>query len=238
MKVEKLIEELYILREREKYYRSLLHEIRTPLGTIKNYIYIVTEEMKKYGGGRRKTDVALENLRAIYEEVKRIEETIDEFSFGGGFNWNGREIAILEEEARFMENIYRKIAESKGVAFGVAVGNGRTPLSISRSSLRQVLSNLVSNACDATSSGGWIEVRAKSDGKLARIEVEDSGGGLSSDLRGRLFEEPVPSKKGEGRGFGLWICRNIVDAAGGEIAYEEGNEGAIFRVIIPVEGES
>jgi signal transduction histidine kinase len=92
---------------------------------------------------------------------------------------------------------------------------------ISPERLTQVLLNLALNAGDSMegrSGERRLVLRASAKKKLVRIEIEDTGPGVSSDVRDRLFLPFVTTKEvGQGTGLGLAVCRGIVEAAGGRI---------------------
>jgi len=119
---------------------------------------------------------------------------------------------------------------------------------ISGVSLVQVLVNLVSNAVRAientTSGGGRIRIEAESgpcstwNSGAVRLAVIDDGPGIDPVLRDSLFEPFVrtsESRKLGGRGLGLAICRQLVEAVGGELEVSSTpGHGACFSMILPV----
>jgi signal transduction histidine kinase len=103
----------------------------------------------------------------------------------------------------------------------------------------QVLLNLLLNAADAVQPGGGrVAVRAqlRPDGTV-RVEVEDNGPGIATEVRDKLFEPFVTTKDvGKGTGLGLAVCRGLVEAAGGTIGAEPGKEGGTaMRFALPAE---
>jgi signal transduction histidine kinase len=218
------------LKDSDMVYREILHEIRTPLGTMRNFLHIVTEEMIRHGGGRRKNDLALDNLQAIHEEIMRIDSMLN--AFRGA--WNGAEIDRLSSdlayEAGFMEKIYRKVFEVKGVTFSVKGPENGVHISAPSRSVRQVLSNLIQNAFEAVEEGGEVWVRTGDLGGKGVLEVGDNGGGIDARLMPFLFKKPLDSDKGEGRGYGLWITGKMVRKYEGSIEYERTGDGSVIRV--------
>ncbi len=102
--------------------------------------------------------------------------------------------------------------------------------------LRQVLVNLVCNACEALEGAAGAKelgIRLAADAETATLEVADSGPGIPEEIRARLFE-PFVSSKIRGTGLGLAIARRIVEAHGGDILAEERTAGGMcFRVRLP-----
>jgi two-component system NtrC family sensor kinase len=103
--------------------------------------------------------------------------------------------------------------------------------------IAQVLLNLLVNAADAVESSTLRTVRVRTwerEGKV-HLEVSDSGPGIDSAVRSRLFEPFVTTKQnGRGTGLGLSICKNIVESHGGSIAVDsESGKGARFTVTLP-----
>ncbi len=100
--------------------------------------------------------------------------------------------------------------------------------------LRQALLNLLRNAREAMPGGGPIEVRVMGEGMGVVVDVDDRGGGISDEIRARVFD-PFFSTKGEGTGLGLAITRHIVQAHGGSITCEPRESGGTrFRIALPI----
>jgi signal transduction histidine kinase len=97
-----------------------------------------------------------------------------------------------------------------------------------------VLLNLLLNAADAVPrEGGKITLRAaRAPRDRVQITVEDNGPGIAAEIRDRVFEPFVTTKEpGKGTGLGLAVCLGLVEAAGGTLAVEEGEEGGARFVI-------
>ncbi|BDP44513.1 hypothetical protein DAETH_44820 (plasmid) [Deinococcus aetherius] len=102
--------------------------------------------------------------------------------------------------------------------------------------LEQVLLNLVRNAVEATREAPGAEVclEARRRGKDVRVEVRDTGPGLTETVRGRLFT-PFTTTKPHGLGLGLSLSQTLVQGMGGDLRGEDGpGGGAVFTVTLPL----
>ena len=104
----------------------------------------------------------------------------------------------------------------------------------------QLLTNLVDNAIKYTGEGGKVTVCLKSVGKMASIEVEDSGIGISSEETARIFErfyriDRARSREVGGTGLGLAIVKHIAQAHNGNVSVaSQLGKGTTFTVQIPL----
>ncbi|MBA3767399.1 MAG: GAF domain-containing protein [Acidobacteria bacterium] len=101
--------------------------------------------------------------------------------------------------------------------------------------VRQVLDNLLSNALDAVTSEGQINVQTMREGERVAIEVADTGQGIAPDLLVRIFDPFFTTKDpGKGSGLGLAICYTLAEALGGALTVEsKQNAGSRFRLWLP-----
>ncbi len=100
--------------------------------------------------------------------------------------------------------------------------------------IRQVFSNLVSNAIDASPMSSEIRIRIKQTGEAAQITIADWGVGIPEYARAQMFEPFFTTKKDVGTGLGLWISRQIVENHGGTIRFRSSSRspasGTVFVV--------
>ena len=121
----------------------------------------------------------------------------------------------------------------------VTIEGGDVVARIAPERLTQVLLNLALNAGDAMSGAKGerkLTMRAREHEGRARIEVEDTGPGVSPEIRDRLFLPFVTTKEvGQGTGLGLAVCRGIIEAAAGTIDVDANYaQGARFVITLPV----
>ncbi len=101
--------------------------------------------------------------------------------------------------------------------------------------LRRAIENLVLNSLDAMPAGGTLTVRTSQQDAMVRLEVSDTGAGLTPEECARLFT-PYYTSKQHGTGLGLAIVQSVVSDHGGKISVESApGAGATFRIELPVE---
>ncbi|HEY5253762.1 MAG TPA: PAS domain-containing sensor histidine kinase [Acidobacteriaceae bacterium] len=105
--------------------------------------------------------------------------------------------------------------------------------------LRQILTNLLSNACDALVGGeGLVDVKLSSTDKTAAVTIRDSGIGIPLENLERIFDPFFTTKDDVGTGIGLWVTRELVEKNGGTITVVAGNQvvpfSTSFRIEFPV----
>ena len=99
--------------------------------------------------------------------------------------------------------------------------------------IEQVIVNLLVNGCEASPAGGRVEITVKIDDGSLQLAVRDSGMGLATIDRNRLFH-PFYTTKPNGNGLGLAISRNIAREHGGQLeAFSLAERGSEFRLVLP-----
>jgi two-component system sensor kinase FixL len=214
---------------------ALAHELNQPLSAIANYL----------SGSRRllqKGDPA--DLPRLAEA---LEKAGDQALRAGDVIRRLRDFIGRGETERRIESISKLIEEASALALvgvkelGVRVTmqfDPRADLVLAdRVQIQQVIINLLRNAVDAMRGAKRPElsVRAADQGDgFTVVSVSDTGSGMSEEVRGRLFEPFMTTKK-DGMGVGLSICRTIVEAHGGSIwAVNNPGRGATFAFTLPL----
>jgi PAS domain S-box-containing protein len=104
--------------------------------------------------------------------------------------------------------------------------------------IREMLANLIFNAVDAMPAGGTITVRARPDGAAVRLEVSDTGTGMSDEIRQRCLEPFFTTKGQHGTGLGLSLVHSTVQRHGGTLTIESApGRGTTFIVRLPLQDE-
>ena len=143
--------------------------------------------------------------------------------------------------AEIVDNVLA-IFRQRFVSRGIAIKRHYQPdvhINIAPHELRQIATNLVSNACDAVSGpGGTIAVHILGEGGRAVLAVEDNGNGIAAQDLPRIFEPFFTTKQEIGTGIGLWVTKELVESSGGSISVEAGAPvcpmQTRFRVELPL----
>jgi signal transduction histidine kinase len=107
---------------------------------------------------------------------------------------------------------------------------------LDRQRIQRVLVNLLVNALDVMPDGGTIRISALVEHHSVLIKVRDTGPGIASEIRDRIFQPFVTAGKAGGLGLGLALARQAVIDHGGRMWLESGNAGACFAFSLPRNG--
>ena len=211
---------------------SIAHEINNPLESVTNLLYLLTNaEM----GPIEKSYVA-----TAQEELARVSAIVAQtLSFNRKVEHTA---AVLSEIADSVLTLYRGRLTTSAIRVDRQY-TFRQPVLCNAGEMRQVLTNLVGNAFDATRQGGRIIVRERKathpvSGKPGvRFTVGDTGHGISIENRARIFDAFHSTKGNNGTGLGLWITKEIVERHGGSIRFSSSTaptrSGTVFSMFIP-----
>lgn len=211
---------------------TVAHEINNPLEAIGNLIYLTR-------GMDGLPAEAAEQLALAEQEVERISHiTRQTLGFYRESNVPGPvEISGLVESVL---KIYSNKFKAKNITVQREFGDC-PPIQGLAGELKQVVSNLISNAADAVSENGTIRVKLEgvesSCGQLVQVSIEDDGPGIGAEHRDRLFEPFFTTKKDVGTGLGLWVTKEIISRHGGSIEVhpreDKNSTGTVFHVLLP-----
>ena len=214
------------------------HELRNPLATIRGFGQLLRDRPESLGDEQRQQayDVIVRQVDRMASlvdnvlDVSRLES--DTFSYAFVAYEPARLIAETAQEARGGWRQHQIVVDAH---------DGLPPARGDADRLKQVLLNLVSNACRYSAEGTTVTLRARSNGADVRIDVADEGPGIPPESLPLLFNRfarlrTPDAQKVRGTGLGLYISRRIVEAHGGRITVEsEPGRGSTFSVAVPLD---
>jgi two-component system sensor histidine kinase BaeS len=148
--------------------------------------------------------------------------------------------ALTRSATAIGERRPRAIARDRSVALEVDAAAQIGSVSVDPERWSIALANLVSNAIRRTPAGGRVLLRAARTEATLRIEITDTGEGISPESLPRIFDRSFTSSAGDGgqrrHGLGLTIAREIVLQHGGELlAASEPGKGSVFTIVLPLD---
>lgn len=204
---------------------SVAHEINNPLGGILNAV----DTVRVHGGDEKVRATAIElidrGLRGMGDTVRSLLASYRE-------DRESRDLAPADLEDLLMlitPEVRRKQLRVDWENYLPRL----TP--VGAFAVRQVVLNLMLNACRATPEGGTLRVCSTLSPAALEIVVEDSGPGLPHGIRELLANDDVEASKLAGLGLGLWVTKRIVRELGGHLVIGRSRlGGALFRLVVPL----
>ena len=225
-------------RQKDDFVAVVSHELRTPLTAMIGSVLTIKRMDERLTVDRRATllDIAL-------RQGNRLQRLIEDLLLLATVE-SARQVTQLDDEIclrTLVEEIVSDITEHRrdhappDVQFETL---GLAPLRTDEQKLRQVLTNLIENACKYAP-GSPIRVRATAVGDWIDIDVIDRGPGISPQDHSRVFERFVQldqssTRSQGGTGLGLYLCRQLAALLGGTLTLSDGPAGgACFTVRLP-----
>ncbi len=207
---------------------SIVHDLRNPLAAI-------------YGAAEILVDAELpppqvKRLAAsLYKASRRIQELLQDLVNVSRGRSAEREMCRLTEVIEGAAEALAPAMEAQGIELRIEVPESlEAPLA--RPRMERVFFNLLSNAVEAMPEGGGVRISAEADNGGVTVCVEDTGPGISPEVRDQLFQPFASFGKKGGLGLGLALARQTVLDHGGEMWVEsEPGRGARFYVRLPLE---
>ncbi len=212
----------------------ITHEIRNPLNTIKMNSDYLLENI-----GKTEPEEKKQLLSLVVKEVERLEQITNEYMGKVNYNKNGANDSGVSVPADLVEFLSFHLPELKQRNIELTVGKCEPlSISISLSSFKEIMLNLLKNAWEELENGGKIAVNITKNGSFAVISVEDSGRGVPQSERETIFKNFYTKKPG-GTGIGLSHSRKLATEAGGKLYVgDSALGGAAFMLEIPVKRKS
>lgn len=224
--------------------QKVVHEVKTPISIIKNYITIMRQKLVA-------DNRVQEELEFINEEIDRVDHIINELS---DFS-ESKTLTIGPLDINALLSYITKVLKKShllgsDINLHLALDPSLPPIDTDANKVKQIFINLIRNAVEAMRQGGNLSISTQyvsnkldtplqqnTNGNLnyAQITIKDDGPGIPDALKYRVFEPYVTTKRGGHAGLGLSIVFNIVKELKGTITCEsDGQNGTCFGIVFPM----
>ena len=217
---------------------TIAHEINNPLEAVTNFIYLARTTPDMPEEAARHLEIADRELRRVAQIAQK---TLGFYRDTSKNKW-----VDVTELINDVMLIYDRKLRYKHIEPRIDV-DPRLRLFGKTGELKQVLSNLLANAIDASSEGSSILIRARSSlnwsggmGDGIRISVADYGAGMSREVQKRIFVPFFTTKANVGTGIGLWVTRSLIEQQGGYLRFRSRqgrHSGTVMSFFMPAAGE-
>jgi signal transduction histidine kinase len=220
-------------KKQRQFFADITHEIRNPLHTISGALEMLELEQlpaEKKEQYIRTAQIQTDRISRLFKDLKTLQRYDSDEYFVETQTFD------LLPIAKHMKELYEDRAKQKGIQLQIkeqscmVVGDP--------GKIEQVIDNLISNAIKYTNQGS-VNLRYSSNEQFARIEVEDSGIGISDEHLNRLFDrfyrtDKARSRDKGGTGLGLAVVKSILSAHNADINVEsQVGEGSCFWFTLP-----
>lgn len=225
-----------LLEERKKFFSEIVHDLKAPISAVNTFVELirkhsvgVDDEMLKY----------LDMVQQKQAEMARRVQSLNEFNKIDGISSPISPVSLC----RLLQDIYEyhnPEAEVLGVRMNLNLPEQDAIIIVSQEKMHVVFENLIYNALSFTKPNDCISITASRQNDMAVVRVADTGAGIDSQSLPHIFDRFFVGRqnKTEGSGLGLYIARQIVLEANGEISAESIlGQGTVFTLKFPITSE-
>jgi PAS domain S-box-containing protein len=214
------------------------HELKTPVSIVKGYAGTLAREDAQWD-----QETIRQGLKVIEEEADHLNALIDNLLQASRLQAGGLKLQFSYVDIPALaEKVIEKLRpQTDKHTFSLDFPSDFPEVPGDSDRLQEVLSNLVSNAIKYSPAGGLIRVGGQVGPAEVIVSVSDEGIGVPPEERERIFErfyrvESSLSRRTQGAGLGLYLCKAVVEAHGGRIWVEgQPEQGATFYFTLPRE---
>ncbi|WP_242561240.1 PAS domain-containing hybrid sensor histidine kinase/response regulator [Pandoraea capi] len=227
-------------RMKDELLATVSHELRTPLNAIYGWV-----EVLRHPSGQPMQSQAIDAIdRSARSLAHMVDDILDASSLATGKLRLDRALHDIERIVHDVTVTMQTTASAEGITLSSSTPATTRLLLGDNERLRQMLTNLVSNAIKFTPDGGQVKVSLEQEPHWLRLSVTDTGQGIAAEFLPHVFdafrrESDAPVSPRRGLGLGLSIVRHIAELHGGsvEVSSRGVGMGSRFTVRLPVEGK-
>ena len=220
---------------------NVSHDLRTPLTRLRGTAEMALASPPE-GDAAHQIEYYRERLADCVEESDRVLVMLNTLmdiseAESGTLRLRREPVSLADVVARAVD-LYRDVAEAKGVTLEARAAGNEVVVTADRTRLEQVAANLIDNAVKYTPPGGRVDVEIERGEAAAILRVRDTGPGIPADEQPRIFDRLFrgdTSRAERGLGLGLSLVKAIVEAHGGSVEVNsDPGRGSAFTVRLPL----
>lgn len=231
---------LRTIEGRDKMYSVIAHDLRSPMGSVKMVLNMLTMMVTPETLGPEITEL-ISQANQQTEEVFSLLDNLLKWtkSQTGRLNVVFQDFNTDELIPGVIE-IFNMVASMKQITLSYLDTSEKIKIHADQDMLMTVLRNFISNAIKFSNNGSSIEVFVTRQDKFAKISVQDHGMGISEENQSKLFKTETNyttygTANEEGSGLGLLLCKDFAVKNGGDISLEsKEGVGSIFSILLPI----
>lgn len=213
---------------------QLAHDLNVPLASILAYAEELVDLAKERYGIKGFNQI-VEYLEIIQTEASHCKEIVEKMlCYAKGLEIQLETVNVHDLLTQCIKNLKPKIKD-KRIHIKTDFDKNLPNITTDPTGLRQVIMNILSNACDAIDKKGEILTRTKSQEKFVLIEISDDGAGIEEAYLEKIFDPYFTTKAAEkGKGLGLAICHGILQTLKGKISVKsKKGKGTTISIWMP-----
>ncbi|MFT7880226.1 MAG: FIST N-terminal domain-containing protein [Sulfurimonas sp.] len=212
----------------------IAHQWRQPLNTISS---VSSSLLLKSQLNSLEPETLESKLKDINTYIEHLSTTINDFREFFKPN-REKEITDITEVITSLRSIIGDQLQSDNISLEMTIGHAIEPIYSYPNEIKQVILNLIKNAKDAIHShsqaNGKISISVDTVDHYISITVTDNGGGISEEVREKIFEPYFTTKEKDGTGIGLYMSKVIVEEhLEGSLEFYNTEEGTAFAIMLP-----
>ena len=209
------------------------HELRNPLGAIKNAAYYVKGKVAKSELAHKEPRV-IEFLNIMDDEIDTSNQIINDLL---GFSRVGKPSVLPTQIKNVIEDALSPTIIPESIKLIKKLDTELPQIEIDASQIHQVLVNMISNAAQAMPEGGKLTIAAREKESFLEVEIADTGCGIPEEAVNKIFD-PLFTTRAKGIGLGLAVCKTIIDRHEGNIEVKsQAGKGTTFTIRLPLRRE-
>jgi signal transduction histidine kinase len=227
-------------RLKDDFVAMVSHELRTPLTSIKGYVKTLLRPEIEIEPDQQQSFLA-----SIDGQTDRLCRLIDDLLVVSCLESGTDELHMLPVSLSDVAVQVVNDLDDRATGRTIAIRMDKLPIVMTDASkVQQIISNLVENALKYTPAGSRVVVTGSVDVDGVVVSVEDDGRGIPRDFHERIFDrfvqvDTTSTREVGGAGLGLYICRRLARAIGGQLRLERSDEhGSVFTLRLPLEAVS